>query len=127
MKTELKTEILDEIKELKSMKVGSDEHKAAVDSVTKLMDRAIELEKLEVETENRDIDRANDNYYKEQEMKANKKDRIVKDIINVASIVIPTTLTIWGTFVTLKFEETGTVTTTAGRNFISKLFPKDKK
>lgn len=124
MKTELKTEILDEIKELKSMQVGSDEHKAAVDSVTKLMDRAIELEKLEVETESRDIDRVNDNYYKEQEMKANKKDRIVKDIINVASIVIPTTLAVWGTFVTLKFEETGTVTTTAGRNFISKLFPK---
>lgn len=120
LKTDLVTEIKEELKTLGKMEVGSDKHKGAVDSVTKLMDRAIEMEKLEVEREKC----SNENYYKDEQLASDKKDRIVKDIINVASIVVPTTLAVWGTFVTLKFEETGTVTTTAGRNFFSKLFPK---
>ena len=124
MKTLLKTEVQELIKEIKSMEVGSDEHRAAVDSLTKLVDRIIELEKLEVEAENRDTDRANENYYRELEMKSNRKDRIIKDVITVAGIVVPATLAIWGTFVTLEFEKEGVVTTTAGKIFISKLFPK---
>ena len=121
MKTLLKTEVQELIKEIKSMEVGSDEHRAAVDSLTKLVDRIIELEKLEVEAENRDTDRANENYYRELEMKSNRKDRIIKDVITVAGIVVPATLAIWGTFVTLEFEKEGVVTTTAGKIFISKL------
>lgn len=124
MKTLLKTEVQELIKEIRSMEVGSDEHRAAVDSLTKLVDRIIELEKLEIEAENHDTDRANENYYREQEMKSNRKDRIIKDVITVAGIVIPATLAIWGTFVTLEFEKEGVVTTTAGKIFISKLFPK---
>lgn len=123
-KSQLSTEIKDELENLGTLKVGSEEHRSAVDSVAKLMDRAIELEKLEVEIEKCELDRANDCYYKDQELKSNKKGRIVKDAIDVASIVVPTALAIWGTLVTLKFEETGTVTTSAGRSFISKLFLK---
>ena len=119
-KTQLVTEINEELETIGKMEVGSDEHKGAVDSVAKLMDRAIELEKLEVEREKC----GDENYYKDAQLASDKKDRIVKDIINAASIIVPTTLAVWGTFVTLKFEETGTVTTTAGRNFFSKLFPK---
>lgn len=123
-KSQLSTEIKDELETLGKLQVGSDEHKAAVDSVTKLMDRAIELEKLEVEMEKCEIDRENDCYYKDQELKSNKKARIVREAIDIASIVVPTVVAVWGTLVTLEFEKEGTVTTFAGRSFISKLFLK---
>ena len=123
-KSQLSTEIKDELETLGKLKVGSDEYRTAVDSVTKLMDRAIELEKLEAEIEKCEVDRENDCYYKDQELKSNKKGRIVRDTIEIASIVVPTVVAIWGTLVTLEFEKEGTVTTFAGRSFISKLFLK---
>ena len=123
-KSQLSTEIKDELETLGKLEVGSEAHRAAVDSVTKLMDRAIELEKLEVEIEKCEVDRENDCYYKDQELKSNKKGRMVKDAIEIAGIVIPTVVAIWGTLVTLEFEKEGTVTTFAGRSFISKLFLK---
>ena len=57
-------------------------------------------------------------------MEDERKDRLVRNGITIASIVIPTAVTIWGTLKSFKFEETGTVTTTIGRGFINKLIPK---
>lgn len=123
-KSQLSTEIKEELETLGKLEVGSATHRSAVDSVTKLMDRAIELKKLEAEIEKCEIERENDCYYKDRELKSNEKGRIVKDVIEVVGIVGPMALAVWGTLVTLKFEETGTVTTSAGRSFISKLFLK---
>ena len=123
-RSQLVTEIKNELETLGRLEVGSDEHKNAVDSAVKLMDRAIEIDKLDAEIERNEIDRENELFYKNEELKSNKKDRIVKDIINVAGICLSTGLAIWGTYVTLNFEKEGTVTTIAGRNFMSKLFPK---
>ena len=53
-----------------------------------------------------------------------KKDRKWKNGISVAGIVVPIVVTVWGTLKTLKFEETGTVTTNAGRSFMNRLFKK---
>ena len=65
-----------------------------------------------------------DNDFKSQQMEDERKDRLVRNGITIASIVIPTAVTIWGTLKSFKFEETGTVTTTIGRGFINKLIPK---
>ena len=59
-----------------------------------------------------------------QQAEDERKDRKLKNGISVAGIVIPIVVTIWGTLKTLKFEETGTVTTIMGRGFIQKLLPK---
>jgi hypothetical protein len=61
---------------------------------------------------------------KEQQMREDRKDRIVKNIIGAAGVVLPLVVTIWGTTVSLKFEETGTITTHSGRNFVQRLFRK---
>ena len=45
IETMLKDEIKDEMEELKKLTPGSEEHKIATDSVTKLYDRVIEMEK----------------------------------------------------------------------------------
>ena len=124
IKTLLEVEIEDEFDKLASMTPGTEEHKATVDSVAKLMDRAIELEKLADAAEEKEKDRKFDNDLKLKQAKDERLDRIVKNIISVAGIVLPIGLTIWGTKTSLKFEEEGTVTTTIGRGFINKLLPK---
>lgn len=124
IKTLLEVEIEDEFEKLANMEPGTDEHRATVDSVAKLMDRAIELEKLDAESQEKEKDRKFDTDLKLKQAKDERLDRIVKNIISVAGIVLPIGLTIWGTKTSLKFEEEGTVTTTIGRGFINKLLPK---
>ena len=110
MVTKLNVEIEEKFDELNKLDVSSKEYSAAVDSMAKLMDRAIEIEKLEMsETQN------------EKQMKEDRKSRMVKSCIDVGSIVLPLAVTIWGTRASFKFEENGTITTSVGRKFIDKL------
>lgn len=116
--------IKDDFEKLKGNDLGSDERKAALDEVTKLMDRAIEIKKADIDCKSKAASLASEQLLREQQIKDEKKDRIVKNLISVAGIVLPIGLTIWGTKVSLKFEEEGTVTTIMGRGFINKLLPK---
>lgn len=103
MKTELlEKEINRRLLELEGLDIGSDEYKASVDTLTKLIDRSVEIDKNDDE----------------------KKDRKIRNGISVAGIIIPTFVTIWGTIKTIRFEESGTLTTTAGRNFVNRIFRK---
>ena len=118
------TEIEDEFEKVSKMKPGSEEHRTAVDSLTKLMDRAIEMSKVENDCEDKKIVRENDARLRAQQLEDEKKSRLVQNIISAVGIVLPLAVTIWGTKVSLKFEEEGTVTTQMGRGFIQRLFPK---
>ena len=122
--TMLHEEIQNEFEELKKIEVGSDKYKTAVDGLTKLMDRAIEIDKLNVSVEDRRDTRDVDAELKQEQLEADVKDRKVRNAISLAGIIIPTAVTIWGTLKSLKFEETGTVTTNAGRNFMNQIFKK---
>lgn len=124
IKTLLEVEIEDEFNELADLEKGTDKHKATVDSVVKLMDRAIELEKLEAAAQEKEQDRKFENELKLKQAKDERLDRIVKNCISVAGIVLPIGLTIWGTVTSLEFEKDNTVTTPVGRLFINKLLPK---
>lgn len=124
IKTLLEIEIEAEFEKLSKMEPGSNEHKATVDSVTKLMDRAIELEKFDAASQETDDTREFERDLKLKQAKEEKRDRIVKNCISVAGIVLPICLAVWGTKTSLKFEEEGTITTTIGRGFINKLLPK---
>ena len=122
--TMLHEEIQSEFEELKKIEVGSDTYKTAVDGLTKLMDRAIEIDKLNVGAEERLDARNIDAELRQEQLEADVKDRKVRNAISLAGIVIPTAVTIWGTLKSLKFEEDGTITTNAGRNFINRIFKK---
>ena len=116
--------IKDDFEKLKGNDLGSDERKAALDEVTKLMDRAIEIKKVDIECENKAATLESEQLMRKQQIEDEKKDRLIKNLISVAGIVLPIGLTIWGTKVSLKFEEEGTITTIMGRGFINKLLPK---
>lgn len=113
-----------EFEKLRELTPGSDEHKAIVDELAKLMDRAIEMEKVNNDSIDKTEIRENEQALKKQQFEDEKRDRLIKNIISVAGIALPLIVTIWGTKVSLKFEEEGTFTTIMGRGFINKLLPK---
>lgn len=142
IKTQLVEELASEINDLKTLGIGTDEHKRAVEDITKLADRVIEMKKLEADAEqkarsymfekdklNKDLEerikvRELDERVKAEQAKDNRKFRWLEIGIAVVGIAVPTIVKIWGTNKTLKFEETGTVTTMAGRSHINSLFTK---
>ena len=113
--TLLNTEIDLKLAKLRDMDPTTKEYAAVVDSLSKLMDRRIEIEKI-----------AESAAQNEQKMKQEKKDRIVSNIIDVGKVVLPLAVTVWGACVSLKFEETGTITTSVGRKFMDKLINSKK-
>ena len=102
-----------ELDKLREMEGGTETYKTTVDGVTKLVDRAIEMEKLE-----------NDVADKAKNRKEDRIDRIVKNIISVGNIVVPAGITVWGVIKSFEFEKEGTITTIMGRGLISKMIPK---
>ena len=120
--TMLRDELQREFENLKDMKSGTEEHKVGVDSLTKLLDRAIEMDKLEADVQEKAENREVDVGLKEKQMQEDKKDRIVKNCLTAVSLIASVGLTIWGSCKSWKFEETGTITSTAGREFMKKLF-----
>ena len=124
IETLLHEEIQDGFDALSKMERGTEIHKTTVDEVAKLFDKAIEIEKIEIEAKERAKTREIEANLKQAQMEEDRKDRRFKNGIAVGGIVLPLAVTIWGTFKTLKFEEEGTVTTIMGRGFINKLIPK---
>ena len=113
--TLLNTEIDLKLAKLRDMDPATKEYAAVVDNLSKLMDRRIELEKI-----------AESAAQNELKMKQEKKDRVVSNVIDVGKIVLPLAVTVWGACVSLKFEETGTITTAVGRKFMDKLLGSKK-
>lgn len=124
IETMLYEEIRSELEEVKKLEVGSEKYKVAVDGLTKLVDRAIEIDKLNTDYEDKVEARELEKELKLKELDDENKDRLLRNGISIAGILIPVGVTVWGTLKTLKFEETGTVTTIMGRGFINKLLPK---
>ena len=124
IETLLHEEIQDGFDALSKMERGTEIHKTTVDEVAKLFDKAIEIEKIEIEAKEKAKAREIEASLKRAQMEEDRKDRRVKNGIALGGIVLPLAVTIWGTFKTLKFEEEGTVTTIMGRGFINKLIPK---
>ena len=118
IETMLHKEIEIEFEELKRLQLGTEEYKTTVDGLTKLVDRAIEIDKINIEQEEKTVTRKEETELKLKQMEDEKKDRNVKNVITVGTALLSVGLTVWGTLKSLKFEETGTVTTLVGRNFI---------
>lgn len=117
----LEREIHEQIEALRNMDVGSEEYKATVDGLTKIVDRLNEIWKCRAEFENQDIIREEENKFREKQAKREQVYRWTQNLIAVAGILLPLGVTIWGTRVSLKFEEEGVITTSIGRGFINKL------
>ena len=124
IETLLHKEIIHGLEVLKDQEPGSEAYRATIDGVTKLTDRAIELEKISIESQEKAENREIENELKLKQMKEDRIDRWVKNGLSAAGILLPIAITVWGTKKSFEFEKEGTITTIMGRGFINKLLPK---
>lgn len=124
IKHRLSEEIEKELEDLQRMKLGSDEHRTAVDELTKLVDRYNEMEKLDGEREEKAANRLIDDEFKTAQAKRDTINKWIDHVIAIAGIVLPLAVTIWGTKASFRFEKEDSVTTIMGRGFVNKLLPK---
>lgn len=117
-------EIATDFEKLRDENLEPEKRKATVEELSKFMDKAIEMKRLENESKDKEETRLSTQAVELQKLEEDRKDRLVKNIISAAGIALPLVVTIWGTKVSLKFEEEGTFTTIMGRGFINKLLPK---
>lgn len=117
VETMLNEEIAKELEELGKMELGTDEYRATVDGICKMTDKTLEFRKVRIARDDKTLDYE----MKESQMANEKKEKRIRVYLDVAGIVVPVAVTIWGTFKTFKFETTGTVTTILGRKFINNL------
>ena len=83
----LEEEIQSEIEEISKMEVGSDKHKAATEALAKLMDKYNEMDKLELEYQDKYDNREEDRRLKEKQLQHDKKDALAKSHnINVVRV-----------------------------------------
>lgn len=124
MKQLLRDEIESELGELGKLELGSDEYRKTVEGVTKLIDKTIEIDRVEMESDEQYEKRKIETQLKLQQMEDEKKDRRVKNIISGAGVLLPLGVTIWGALKSWEFEKEGTVTTSFGRMFMNCFRPK---
>lgn len=116
----LSDEVVRELDQLKNVELGTEQYRTTVNGVSTLVDKTIELTKLEAEAQER-LDKKE---VSAKTLDSERKDRLIKDGIAAAGILIPSAITIWGTLKSFEFEKTGTITTIMGRGFINKLLPR---
>ena len=100
--------------------VNIQEYGDAVNNVTKLMDRQIEMKKLVIEETKLEHEKE----IESKKMKSENIDRWVKNGLGAIGTIGGIALTFWGSKKTFQFEETGSITSSAGRKFIDRLFKK---
>lgn len=125
IKTQLEDEIRDEFEALRKIEVGSDTYRTTVEGLTKLVDRKIEMDKVEVDARERVIKRNDDNEFKEMQLADDRKDRAIKNGLTLATLVITTGTTIWGILKSLKieFKDNEMITSTVGKELMKKVIP----
>ena len=120
----LQGEIEGEIEALGEMTMGTEEHKIAIDGLTKLLDKYNEIDRNEMDYLDKAESRQIESDLKEKQMVEERKDHITKNCLTAASIITGIGMTVWGTIKSFEFEREGNITTIMGRGFINKLLPK---
>ena len=117
-------EIEKEVKELSKMQVGTDQYKVTVDGIARLSDKIIELDKLESENAVKDFEnfaRTEEQELKREQLKSEKRDRAVKNVITVGTAVLSVAVYALAFIASTNFEREGSFTTEGGKNSIRQL------
>lgn len=117
-------EIEKEVKELSRMQVGTEQYKVTVDGIARLSDKIIELEKLESENAAKDFEnfaRTEEQELKREQLKSEKRDRAVKNVITVGTAVLSVAVYALAFIASTNFEREGSFTTEGGKNSIRQL------
>lgn len=121
LKTKLSEEFESQMLELNKLSVGSDEYKVAVDGVTKLADRIIEIDKMENDFKSREDTLVSNEFLKTKELEIEKKDRKNRTVVEVLKIGVPTAAAFAMGIISMKWEKLDTLTSTAGKSSLRDL------
>lgn len=124
LRTTLMEEFDSTIKAMKKMQYGSDEFKAAGAHALQLADRITRLQELEEERNEKIISRKNEEDFKNEQLKFEKKKEWIRNGITIGTTVFSTAVLIWGTIGTWGFDAKHTTTSTQGRGWLNMLYPK---
>lgn len=105
---------------LDDMEVGTEKYKIAVDGVTKLIGQTLEIEKFNIEADERAKTREQEYELKCKQMRDEKIDKIIKHGFTIGSFCVATGMAVWGTVVSMKFEKTDNFTSLLGRWWVNK-------
>lgn len=120
----LEDEIQAEIEEISKMEIGSEKHKMASEALSKLVDKYNDMDKLELEYQDKYDGREAELSFKEKQLEYEQKDARIKNCLTATSICGGFLITIWGVCKSLKFEETGVFSSLMSRGWIQKIIPK---
>lgn len=124
LQEDLYSEIECQFEKLRDYEKGSHEYANLVDSTCKLLDRAIRINEIDYEHEEKLKQSDIDSEVKIQQRKKEFIERIVSIFGKTLEIAIPLAVYIWAFLVDLTFEETGMVSSWIGKATLNKLIPK---
>lgn len=119
VKQKLEDEFESQMNLLSSMDVGTDEYVKTVEGVSKIADRLIKIQQLndEYDLKRREIENAKENHIQEEEQ-ARKKNRI-----DWAKVIVPTVGAFTMGIITMIWEKTDTLTSSAGKSALRDILP----
>lgn len=121
IKNDLTAEFNSQLEEVSRMEVGGEKYKIAIDGLTKLADRIIEIEKHEQEAAFNSSTHTNDHAIKTAQLADEKHDRRVRNGIEAVKVVGGFGLAAWAFVASMNFEKEGTLTTEGGRSALRQL------
>lgn len=119
VKQKLEDEFESQMNLLSNMDVGTDEYAKTVEGVSKIADRLIKIQQLndEYDLKSREIENAKENRIQEEEQ-ARKKNRI-----DWGKVIVPTVGAFTMGIVTMVWEKTDTLTSSAGKSALRDILP----
>ena len=116
---------LKEMNEGLAGELGSEQYKEAANACTKLIDKVIEFKKLEIEEEQRKLDRESNERVALEKIRAEEQDKKRQLCADVAMWGVGLGVTSVFALVITKFEETGTIHTKVGQIVLNRLFKRN--
>lgn len=128
IKKALENEVLAELEGLTQCEIGKEDYKNTVNGVCQLIDKINEIQKLEIEADDKIYSRKSAEESAKEDMNLKKvtfmeerKDKKVKNWLTAAGIGIPMLGFIWANVYNWKKETGGTMTFSGGRAAVSNL------
>lgn len=121
VKTLVTQEVCDQINEISKMEVGTETSKTAINGVGVLIDKVIDLEKLEIDKQKIELETAKVDIERDK-VELDKKDKKIKNQLAIGTAAIGAGITVGMGLLAYVYEERGTITTKAGNKFVDRAF-----
>lgn len=121
VKTLVMQEVCDQITEISKMEVGTETSKTAINGVGVLIDKVIDLEKLEIDKQKIELETAKVDIERDK-VELDKKDKKIKNQLSIGTAIVGAGITVGMSLLAFVYEERGTITTKAGNKFVDRAF-----